>query len=201
MMPFLKSVINDMEQCQVPVRDELADAHALVLTRFAEPGEWWTSAERIAIAANTRTVHQCAFCDERKAALSPYAVKGTHVTDPAHDGVLPAAIIDILHLAMTDPTRMTASAIERLSDAGLSDAHYIEALGIGVALRSIDQACRGLGVPLHQLPAPVAGEPRRVRPEVEPAGEAFVAMMPPVSQCPPTMIFGTTTVFSMACGP
>ena len=182
---ILKSVIADMKQCQVPVRDELADAHALVLTRLAEPGEWWTGAERIAIAANSRTVYQCAFCDERKAALSPYAVTGAHVTDPVYDGVLPVEIIDILHLAMTDPTRMTASAIERLSDAGLSDAHYVEALGIGVAMRSIDQACRGLGVPLHQLPSPVAGEPSRVRPEVEPAGEAFVAMMPARQPVPP----------------
>ncbi|MFN3231271.1 MAG: alkylhydroperoxidase-related (seleno)protein [Alphaproteobacteria bacterium] len=182
---ILASVVDDMAHCPVPVRADLAEAHALVLTRLAMPGEWWSGAERIAIAAQSRTVYSCNFCSERKAALSPYAVDGTHKTDPIYDGVLPVEIIDILHLAMTDPTRMTASAIARLSDAGLSDAHYVEALGIGVALRSIDQACRGLGVPLHQMPHPVPGEPRRIRPEVEPAGDAFVAMMPPRQPAPP----------------
>jgi hypothetical protein len=182
---ILQSVLADMEQCEVPVRDELSEAHALVLTRFARSGEWWTGAERIAIAAQSRTVYECSFCKERKEALSPYAVTGRHKIDAAFDGVLPDEMIDILHLAMTDPTRMTASAIEQLSSAGLTDAHYVEALGIGVALRSIDQACRGLGVPLHQLPAPVQGEPSRVRPEVEPASDAFVAMMPPRQPAPP----------------
>ncbi len=182
---ILQSVIEDMGHCQVPVRDDIIGAHALFLTRLAMPGAWWTGAERVAIAANSRTVHKCSFCEERKAALSPYSIVGTHVTDPVHDGVLPVEIIDILHLAMTNPTRMTATAIERLASAGLSDAHYVEALGIGVALRSIDQACRGLGVPLHRLPAPLAGEPSRIRPEVEPAGDAFVAMMPARQPAPP----------------
>jgi hypothetical protein len=161
---ILQSVLADMEQCEVPVRDELSEAHALVLTRFARSGEWWTGAERIAIAAQSRTVYECSFCKERKEALSPYAVTGRHKIDAAFDGVLPDEMIDILHLAMTDPTRMTASAIEQLSSAGLTDAHYVEALGIGVALRSIDQACRGLGVP---------------------ASDAFVAMMPPRQPAPP----------------
>lgn len=176
---ILEAAVKDMAACAVPVRDDLSMAHAVILTRLARPGEWWTGRERIAIAAQARMARTCRFCEERKAALSPYAVTGTHDTDPDHDGILPEALIDILHLAMTDASRMTASAIDRLSEIGLSDAHYVEALGIGVALRSIDQACRGLGVPLHQLPEAIAGEPTRVRPEVEPAGEAFVAMMPP----------------------
>ena len=30
------------------------DAHAVVLTRLALPGDWWTGAERVAIAATAR---------------------------------------------------------------------------------------------------------------------------------------------------
>lgn len=175
---ILAAAYGDMAQCAVPVRDDLTDAHALVLTRISMPGTWWTGAERVAIAAATRSARSCAFCETRKAALSPYAVSGEHDCDPDYDGILPPAIIDIIHLATTDATRMTEAAINKLSDHGLSDAHYVEALGIIVAVRSMDQTCRGLGVPLHRLPTPVAGEPSRIRPEVEPAGEAFVAMMP-----------------------
>ena len=50
----------------------------------------------------------------------------------------------------------------------------------------MDQTCRGLGVPDHRLPEPVAGEPSRIRPgDVEPAGQAFVAMMPGRQPVPP----------------
>ena len=99
--------------------------------------------------------------------------------------VLPPAMVDAIHFATTDASRMTAAVIGNLTDAGLSDAHYVEALGIAVAMRSIDQTCRGLGVPLHQLPVPVAGEPSRIRPAVEQAGEAFVPMMAARQPDPP----------------
>ena len=192
----LAAVKADMAKCAVPVRDDLANAHAVFLTRLARPGEWWTGAERVALAASSRMVYDCVFCAERKEALSPYSIIGDHAIDPDYGTILPDAIVDILHLAMTDPTRMTQSAIERLSDHGLSDGHYVEALGIGVALRSIDQACRGLGVPLHGLPGPIAGEPRRIRPEVEPAGQAFVAMMPARQPDPPNDdLWDDTSIF------
>jgi len=142
------------------------------------PGTWWTGAERVAIAAATRSARACVFCEERKAALSPYAVSGTHTIDPQFAGILPTAIIDIIHLATTDATRMTQAAIEKLADEGLSDAHYVEALGITAAIRSVDQACRGLGAPLHQLPTPIEGEPSRVRPADAAPGEAFIPMLP-----------------------
>lgn len=181
----LAAVQRDMAQCAVPVRDDIIDAHAVVLTRLALAGEWWTGAERVAIAAAARSVRGCSYCVERKAALSPYSVSGVHKVDPEIDGLLPAALIDIIHFAMTDAPRMTEAAISKLAEHGISDAHYVEALGIAVAIRSIDQTCRGLGVPLHPLPISVDGEPSRIRPEVEPAGEAFVAMMPAVQPVPP----------------
>ena len=112
-------------------------------------------------------------------------MSGEHAVEPAYADVLPAAVIDIVHLATTDAARMTRAAIDGFIGQGFSEAHYVEALGIAVALRSIDQACRGLGVPLHRLPAPIDGVPRRVQPQVEPAGEAFVAMMPARQPEPP----------------
>jgi len=172
------AVQRDMAQCSVTVRDDIMDAHAVVLTRLALPGDWWTGAERVAIAATARAARNCAYCVERKAALSPYSVSGVHKLDPDVEGLLPAALVDIIHFATSDASRMTESAINKLVEDGISDAHYVEALGIAVAIRSIDQTCRGLGVPLHPLPNPIAGDPSRIRPEVEPAREAFVPMMP-----------------------
>lgn len=58
----------------VPVRADLLEAHRQVWDKLAEPGTWWTGAERVAIAAETRNARQCKLCQERKAALSPTAV-------------------------------------------------------------------------------------------------------------------------------
>lgn len=174
---ILASVVDDMARCEVPVRDDLAQAHALVLTRLALPGTWWTGDERVAIAAAARSARHCAFCVDRKAALSPYTISGTHDVDPATEATLPPEIIDMVHLVINDATRMTAAAIDKLSEVGLSDAHFVEALGIATSIRSMDQVCRGLGVPAHTLPGPVAGEPSRIRPDVLPANEAYLPMM------------------------
>ena len=168
---ILDGVRDDMGQCLAPVRDDLLAAHALVLTRIAQPGVCWTGAERLAIASATRTARHCVLCAQRKSALSPQGVAGSHDVDANDVGTLPAAVVDIVHFATTDAARMSRGAIERFMAQGFSEAHYVEALGIAVALRSIDQACRGLGVPLHQLPQPVAGAPSGALPEVEPAGD------------------------------
>ena len=181
----LAGVQADMARCCVPVRDDVIEAHALILTRLARPGTWWRGAERVAIAAATRSARDCTYCEARKSALSPYAVAGNHRVHPYYQGLLPAAVVDIIHFATTDAPRMTKEAIGRLVAAGISEAHYVEALGIAVAVRSVDQACRGLGARLHELPAPVAGEPSRIRPEVEPAAEAFVPMLPAHQPAPP----------------
>lgn len=182
---ILAGVRADMAQCAAPVREDLSYAHAQVLTRFTQPGAWWTGAQRIAIAAATRSARTCALCQARKAALSPRSVAGEHAVDPEFAGVLPAPVVDLVHFATNDAARMTRGAIEGLLEHGFTEAHYVEALGIAVALRSIDQACRGLGVPLHALPAPLAGAPSGVIPEVEPVGEAFVPMLPARPPAPP----------------
>lgn len=182
---ILAGVRDDMGRCSEPVRDDLAQAHALVLTRLALPGTWWTGAERVALGAAARSARHCAFCIERKGALSPYTISGTHDVDPATKAALPPEIIDMVHLVINDATRVTAAAIDRLSEAGLSDAHYVEALGIATSIRSMDQVCRGLGVPMHRLPDPVAGEPSRIRPDVLPADVAYVPMLAKKQPAPP----------------
>ena len=62
----------------VPVRDDLLAAHRRAWQRLARAGNWWTGAERVAIAAEVRHAWQCSLCQARKAALSPYTIAGTH---------------------------------------------------------------------------------------------------------------------------
>ena len=61
-----------------PVRDEITAAQRQAWERLGRPGTWLTGAERIAMAAETRNAAHCALCRERKEALSPDAVEGSH---------------------------------------------------------------------------------------------------------------------------
>jgi hypothetical protein len=158
----------------VPVRDDFAAAHTRFWARLASPGAWWTGAERVAIAAEVRHARHCALCQARKAALTPAAVTGQH----DHLGALPDAAVDVVHRVVTDPGRLSRKWFQATMDAGLSAEQYVELLGTLVALVSIDSFCRGIGVPLHPLPAPQSGAPSQYRPPGAMQEDAWVPMIP-----------------------
>ena len=143
-----------------PVRADIVEAHQQLWQKLAEPGTWWTGAERVAIAAEVRKAWACTLCLDRKAALSASAVEGEHDTH----GVLPSSVVEMIHRITTDPGRLSKDWYERLLAAGVEDTHYIEALGVVVRTVSVDSFCRGLGIPPHPLPTPIPGKPSRRRP-------------------------------------
>ncbi len=87
----------------VSVRDDFAAAHTRFWQRLASPGAWWSSAERIAMAAEVRHAWQCALCQARKEALTPAAVQGQH----DHLGALPEAAVEVIHRVVTDSGRLS----------------------------------------------------------------------------------------------
>ena len=85
------------------IRPDLLESHRETWHRLAGPGTWWTGAERLAIAAETRRAWSCALCAERKAAVSPFAVDGRH---DAGDALAPEhveVIVEFLCEAARDP--------------------------------------------------------------------------------------------------
>jgi len=138
-----------------PVRADLVEAHEKLWQNLAEPGTWWTGAERVAIAAEVRKAWTCTLCTDRKAALSASAVDGQHDTH----GVLPSPVVEMIHRVTTDPGRLSKDWYERLSAEGVEDTHYVEALGVVVRTVSVDSFCRGLGIPSHALPTSVPSSP------------------------------------------
>jgi len=144
-----------------PIRPDLAAQYRRVWEHVASPGTWWTGAERVAIAAETRRARTCPHCMESKAALSPFSTAGAHATD----GVLPTAIVDAIHRVTTDAARLTKAWYEDLLASGTTPEQYVEALGVAVQVISIDEFCRALGLGEEPLPSPRTGEPARVRPD------------------------------------
>lgn len=163
----------DYSESPDPIRADLADAHRAAWAHIAKPGAWLTGAERIAVAAETRRARDCALCATRKAALSPYAGTEQH----AACAQLPAPIVDAIHRAATDASRLTLTWYEGLAEQGVSDERYAETLGVAVLSISIDAFHRVMGLPLEPLPAPEPGDPSQVRPQGLTRGEAWVPMI------------------------
>jgi hypothetical protein len=158
-----------------PIRSGLSTAYHDYWHALARPGTWFTGAERVAIAAEVRNALICPFCAERKAALSPYAVKGEHLCGSVFD----TRVVDAVHRVITDQSRITQVFIDDNTANGMSEEHYVELVGIAVTVFSIDEFNRALGLPLEPLPEPEAGEPEGYRPAQAEHGTGFVAMIPP----------------------
>ena len=143
-----------------PIRQGIKKEFSEFWQRLAKPGTWWTGAERVAIARESRTAVNCSFCSLRKQALSPYNGTGEHESD---SGLDPTAV-DAVHRIVTDQNRITRSWVESLPDSGISTEGYVELTGIVVCVFSIDEFHRALGLPLEDMPEPVSGEPSHYRP-------------------------------------
>ena len=157
-----------------PIRADLGQAYACYWQDLARPGNWFTGAERVAIAAEVRNALRCSFCEQRKQALSPYTLEGEHNSD----GRLPAEAVDAVHRIITDQTRITGAYIAGNKDRGFSEEQYVELAGIAVTVFSIDEFNRALNLPLEPLPEPVAGEPDSHRPARLESDTGFVPMVP-----------------------
>jgi hypothetical protein len=60
-----------------PIREDLAAAYRSAWAHIAGPGTWLTGAQRVAIAAETRSARDCALCRERKQALERLSLRRT----------------------------------------------------------------------------------------------------------------------------
>ncbi|MEM8619718.1 MAG: alkylhydroperoxidase-related (seleno)protein [Actinomycetota bacterium] len=143
---------------QHPIRADLVDTHEAVIASLGRPGTFWTSAERVAIAA---TVRDAAGQPDRPPWYNP-----SDDRDPDEDGdraSLPAAAIDAIWRLTNHPSTVTGSWCAS-TIAGLDEPeHYVELLGIVAAVNAIDRFARIVDRPLVELPVPSPGQPTRQR--------------------------------------
>ena len=138
----------------LPLRDDLKQAHADALRTIAQPGPSWTAAQRLNMVRTARAATACPLCAERKTALSPSAVTGTH-DGPAELGVL---AVDTIHRIRTDPGRLTRSWFDAVTRE-IEPAAYVELVSVVNTSVIIDTLHRALGLEVPELPAPVPGPP------------------------------------------
>ena len=142
------------------IRPELASALETAWSQLAAPGLWLTGTQRLAVVAEARNSWNCRLCRERKAALSPYTVKGEH----DHLGELPPEWVDVIHRVTTDSGRLTQEWIEEvLSSSSIEEDEFVEIVGVAIIGISIDAFADGVGIKPPSLPAPKSGAPARIR--------------------------------------
>ena len=130
---------------------------------------------RRAIATESRLAITCSLCRQRKEALSPTAVQGSH----DGTGELADDIVDIIHRIRTDPARVSRPWFESVVSAVLPDTHYVELVGVVTMMAGMDNFARALGVPYFALPPAQPGDPSHHRPAAAKPGIAWVPMLAP----------------------
>ncbi len=143
-----------------PVREDITAAQARTWEKLAQPGTWLSGAERLAIAAEARHAQDCQLCWERKDALSPEAVRGSHDTLSQ----LSALEVEQIHRIRTDPGRLSRAWFLGLLEAGMVEDRYVETVGVIANVVAIDTFTKGLGLDPWPLPEAQPGEPTRHRP-------------------------------------
>ena len=162
------------------VRQDLADAIERAWHHLASAGTWWTGAQRLRMVAETRNAVHCRLCRQRKAALSPYTVPGAH--DTVSD--LPDVVVDVIHRLRTDASRLTETWLQRCYAQGLTDAEYVEIVGVVATIVGLDTFSHAIGAPPRPIPPPLPGEPSRRRPRNAKKEIAWVPTLSPADLTP-----------------
>ena len=157
------------------VRADLDEAWRRAWDHLARPGTWWTGAERLAMVAACREAPECALCRQRAAALSPFAVDGTHDST----STLPDDVVEAIHRIRTDSGRLTEAWLRETVASGLSEPGYVEIVGVVSTATALDTLAKGLGLPRPALPEPVPGEPSRYLPAGARRGLAWLPILEP----------------------
>lgn len=152
---------------------EAAQAFEVQWQRLGRAGTWWSAVARIDIAREVRAAASCALCAQRKQAVSPYAVAGTHRATAA----LGVEAVDAVHRIVTDQGRLSSKWHDEVT-AAISLEQLVELVAVVAIVTAADSYRRALGAGLRELPSAAAGEPTRVRPD---GVDVSVARVPTVT--------------------
>ena len=150
-----------------PVRGDLASEHDRQLAQWRAPGSWGTGAQRLAVAIEARRAAV-------EAGLLEAPDDGAGETEVA----LPEVARRVVRQIAVAPKDIEQDFYHQALADGLSDAEYVEIVGVVSRITAIDVFARGIGVSLRPLPAAQDGKPSRERPATAVAELAWVPTVP-----------------------
>ncbi|MGI9595335.1 MAG: hypothetical protein ACR2QK_04200 [Acidimicrobiales bacterium] len=139
------------EETPVAVGDNIADSHRQAWAKLAEPGTWWTSAQRLAIADRARRLFAAR-------ATPPWLRR---IEDPGGLSDETIAIVDKITLDAGNVDRPWAES----AMADIGDGAYVELIAVVAITVMIDVFAEAVGVDKADFPTADRGEPSRIRPD------------------------------------
>lgn len=139
-------------EAELPVAAGTASAHDAALAAFAQPGAWWSGADRLAIVQETRTAPGCRRCAEAPLPAACAEKRGNA------GGLWPAAV-DAIHGIRNRSGQLTRRWFEHLIDMGLPREAYVEIASLVASSVIVDTFAQGLGLEPPPLPVAAPGEP------------------------------------------
>jgi AhpD family alkylhydroperoxidase len=143
----------------VPVRADLVAIHERQIAALGDPGTWFTGGQRLTTAREARAAR----CAEEPEIASAN---------------LPAAAVRVARQLAVDPKRVDQGFYSQAIGDGLTDAEYVEIVGLVSRITNFDVLARGIDMAAAPLPKPNEGEPSRDRPETAAAEGAWVPTIP-----------------------
>ncbi|PPR12258.1 MAG: hypothetical protein CFH41_00294 [Alphaproteobacteria bacterium MarineAlpha11_Bin1] len=142
------------------VREDIVEAHQRAWDRLSKAGNWLTGEERLKVMAEARHARDCPGYAKIREALSPFSI-----TEPFDSGTdLPQNWVNMIHLIVADPGRLTQTWYKKTIDSGILETHFVEIVSIVAHTTAIDTFANGIGVPVRALPEAQSGEPSYYRP-------------------------------------
>ena len=150
-----------------PVRKDLEAVHEKQLAQFGVAGAWGSGAQRLAVARETRD-----------AGIDAGIYEAPDDPGPPNENDLPNAAKKVIHKLTVAPKDFLEDSYDEALAGGLSDAEFVEMVGIVARITAIDVFSRGIGVPLRPLPEAQPGLPSRERPQAAVQEQAFPPTIP-----------------------
>lgn len=159
--------MNIYADSKYPVADNIAAVHAEQILGLGAPGTWWTGAERLAMAQLAR-----------KAANAVGVLDVPDDGDEEVEADLPDVVRRVVEILAVAPKDIDYEFYQQALADGLSDAEYVEIVGVVARATCFDVFARGIGVLVKPLPVAQDGEPACERPSVAVQELAWMPTIP-----------------------
>ncbi len=153
---------------EYPVDEALQAIHEAQLDSLGGPGVWFTGSQRVALVEEVRAARIEAGVQETVGAPAPVS-DGADLSDTAKHVAREAAL---------SPGTFVREFYEEAVRDGLTDAEYVEIVGIVGRLVNFDVVARGLGIGPRAIGVSGGDNPSRRRPHTAIAEGAWVDTVP-----------------------
>ena len=144
-----------MTVAALPVDPATSAAHQATLQTIAEPGGWWSGADRLAIVRAARSAATGDDLCRRRNRTTSTAIDGEN----DNTGELPPIAAEAIHAIRNDSGRLTRRWFDDVIDMGMLPEAYVELVAVTASSVIVDTFAQGVGLDIPELPEPEDGSP------------------------------------------